>query len=143
MSRTRIVLWGALAAGAALGVAGPGLASTPKNSISISGPTSVKIVKTFHLKVTGYIVSPANKVAVFTDSLPCKSHQLAELNRSTSREIDQFFPHVPGHFSSTESLYAGAVKTRYLCAYVFKRVAQVNDPHTTYAHTSHKWTQHH
>lgn len=130
---------------AAVGVLGTGaaIASAPKSHVEISGPTSVKLGHNFSFKVTGFVASPANKVAVFEDGSKCSKKELSELHRFTSAEIDQAFISAGHHFKRTENLHAVNPGSHYLCAYVFLRVNQANDPHTTYAYAAHKWTNHH
>ncbi len=132
----------------ALVALGVGLLSAPalarkhhkaRSSISITGPTSVKLGTPFQFRIRGFLAKPATKVAVFEDSTACATRQLAELNRSSSAEMDQFFPPAGHHFSRIESLFARNEGRHYLCAYVFNRSVP---SHKTYARAQHTWHNH-
>ncbi|MFN8173671.1 MAG: hypothetical protein U0T02_01230 [Solirubrobacteraceae bacterium] len=135
----------------ALVVLGVGLLSAPAlarrhhrvhrttNSISITGPTSVKLGTPFRFHLRGFLAKPATKVAVFEDSRACAVRQLDELHRMSSAEMDQFFPPAGHHFSRIESLFARNPGKHYLCAYVFNRSVP---SHRTYARATHIWRNH-
>ena len=108
-----------------------------RSSVTVKGPSSVKIGKTFSFHISGFAASPANYVSVREAPTSCASTYAPE--SSKSGPTGQSKNLTPGKsFSYKTAGFKAAHKGKhFLCVYVinFSTIK-------TYAHASTAWTDH-